>query len=280
MPVLHDNFTLLATSADRLCQLQGDQRTRRGGIATNLRLIALFALLLLAPVPAFAQAPPMAGQLQVNGQMTMVFTASTVSCTGLSPGDSVALIGFMIDRQVRSQAIITPTISQAADSNGAFTAIIEGGVKPRSIWLLINQTAGSYTVAQPQGSVLTQIPSGAISIVGDGTPNLSANLTIHRAHTHVISIAEGDRGQVGEMRLRGRAALEVSPTSFTVFDAKDGSQFDSDSATDGSVQLTVGGYFATTQTSACLFIVDDRTLEFYVHYLRFSHSPICPQGDC
>lgn len=277
MSVHHDRFTSFVTPAAGHCRLEGDRQTRRGVIATNLRLIALFALLTLtAASAALGQGLAMAGQLQVNGQMTIVFTASTVSCTGLSPGDSVALVGFMIDRQAGSQAIITPTISQAADANGAFTATIEGGVKPRSIWLLIDQTAGGYTVAEPEGSVLMQIPSEAISITSD-LPD--ADVTIHRAHTHVIWIREGSR-PIGELRSRGLGAMEVSPTGFAIYDAKDGSQADTDNTIDGTVHLSVPSFLDPSQISTCLFFIDDRTLEFYVDYLRFSHSPTCRPGDC
>ncbi|MEA2344370.1 MAG: hypothetical protein QOF63_2539, partial [Thermoanaerobaculia bacterium] len=127
------------------------------------RLTVTIALLILALAPiTAAQVLPTAGQLQVNGEITIIFTANTVSCSGLSPGDKVALVGLMIDRQSASPTISTPMFSQPADANGAFSATIPGGIRPTSIWLLIDQTSGSYTVAEPEGSVLTRIPDGAV----------------------------------------------------------------------------------------------------------------------
>jgi hypothetical protein len=92
--------------------------------------------------------------MKTNDGPTIIFADTTVSCTGLSPGDLVALIGFSIDRKANSQTVTMPTISYQADANGTFTATIEGGVKARSIWLLIDETAFNYTVAAPEGSVL------------------------------------------------------------------------------------------------------------------------------
>ena len=247
----------------------------------RLRFTALFPLLTLASVRvACGQGLPMAGQLQ-SGEITIVFTATTVSCSGLSPGDSVSLAGFMMDRQAGSQTVTTPAISQTADSSGNFTATIEGGVKPRSIWLLIDQATGSYTVAEPEGSVLTQIPSQAITITGNSQPN-SADVTIHRAHTHVMWIREASEITIGEERLRRPKAMDESPTNFAIYDAKDGSQSDGDGTIDGIVHITVPSFFDSNQISTCLFVVDDRTLEFYVFYLRYNHGDPgpCRPGAC
>jgi hypothetical protein len=243
------------------------------------QLIVATFLLLLALAPAMtAQVIPTAGQLQANGAIAIVFTANTVSCSGLSPGDKVALVGFMIDRQSSSQTLSTPMFSQPANASGAFSATIPGGVKARSIWLLINQTSGSYTVAEPEGSVLTQIPDGAIALTG-GAVASSAAVTISRAHTHAISISYG-RQPLMDSKPGSVSAADDVPSGFSVIDAKDGSVSDEDGAINGSVHFTLPSFFDPSQSSTCLFVVDDRTLEFNVTYLEFGHSPRCPQGGC
>lgn|GEM_PF-2405957 len=240
-------------------------------------IVAIIPLILaIAPTTA-AQVIPTAGQLQVNGAITMVFTADTVSCSGLSPGDRVSLVGFMIDRQSSSQTISTPMFSQPADANGAFSATIAGGVKPRSIWLLIDQTSGAYTVAEPEGSVLTRIPDGAVTLTGGSETSSPVVATINRAHTHAICINDGTQG-LGGLKWRDPHALDTSPAGFSVIDAKDGSASDSDGTIDGVVHLNLPPSFLDpNQNSACLFIVDDRTLEFSVTYTRFIHNN---PGDC
>jgi hypothetical protein len=222
-----------------------------------------------------AQVIPTAGQLHVNGEITIVFTANTVSCSGLTPGDTVSLAGFMIDRQAVFQAISTPMVSQAADANGAFSATIAGGVKPRSIWLLIDQNSGSYTVAEPEGSVLTRIPDAAVTLTGGSEASSLVVATINRAHTHAICINDG---QVSGLKWRGSNALDTTPPGFSVIDAKDGSASDSDATIDGIVHIHLPPSFLDpNQNSACLFIVDDFTLEFSVTYTRFIHNN---PGDC
>jgi hypothetical protein len=251
----------------------------KNAIQLRLQFIVGMIPLILAIAPTTAaQVIPTAGQLQVNGAITMVFTADTVSCSGLSPGDRIALFGFMIDRQSSSQTISTPMFLQSADANGTFSATVSGGIKPRSIWLLIDQISGSYTIAEPAGSVLTRIPDGAINLTG-GSIALSAVATINRAHTHAISISD-TRQFLENLRPRGVSAADVTPTGFSVIDAKDGSASDEDGTVDGTVHLTLPGFFDQNQNSSCLFVVDDRTLEFGVTYLQFSHAPVCPQWGC
>jgi hypothetical protein len=250
-------------------------------LSTHLRLpfiVVVMLLMLVTAAPTAAQIIPTAGQLQVNGAITIVFTADTVSCAGLSPGNKVALVGFMIDRQSSSQTISTPMFSQPADANGAFSATVTGGVKPRSIWLLIDETAASYTVAEPSGSVLTRIPDGTISLA-DGPSTSSAVATIRRSHTHAIWISDG-RQLFTDSKPGGVTAADASPTGFSVIDAKDGSVSDEDGAINGSVHFSLPSFFDPTQNSVCLFVVDDRTLEFSVNYLQFNHVPVCPQGGC
>jgi hypothetical protein len=225
-----------------------------------------------------AQVIPSAGQLQVNGEITIAFTANTVSCSGLSPGDKVALVGFMIDRQSASQTISTPMFSQQADANGAFSATISGGIRPTSIWLLVDQTSGSYTVAEPEGSVLTRIPDGAIHLAG-GAAAPSAVATISRAHTHAICISD-NRQILEDFKSRSSHTTDAAPSGFSAIDAKDGSAADEDGTIDGSVRLTLPSFYDQNQNSTCLFVVDDHTLEFNVTYLQFSHAPNCPQWGC
>ena len=236
--------------------------------SANPRLIVLTAILTIATaVTALPQTIPFAGQIKTNDGPTITFTDTTVSCSGLSPGDSVALVGFVIDHQSGSQTITTPSISQQADSTGAFSTTIPGGVKPRSIWLLIDETAVSYTVAAPQGSVLRQLPEGAVAL--SGGPNSSGIITINRAHTHVISISVG--GMIMESR-SGRIKATDLPGDIYVFDAKDGSGADDDGTIDGVVHLVVPNFMSSSQDAAYLFIVDDRTLEFRALHLEFNHN--------
>jgi hypothetical protein len=238
--------------------------------------VAALLVLAIARVAA-AQVIPTAGQLQVNGEITIHFTATTVSCNGLTPGDTVSLAGFMIDRQATFQAISTPTVSQSADANGSFSVTIAGGVKSRSIWLLIDQTSGSYTVAEPEGSVLTRIPDGAVTVTGGSETSSLLVATINRAHTHAICINDGTPG-LGGLRWRDSHALDTTPPGFSVIDAKDGSASDSDGIVDGVVHLNLPPSFLDpNQNSACLFIVDDLTLEFSITYTRFIHNN---PGDC
>ncbi len=126
----------------------------------RLRSITIFVFFTLAAAGlAIAQTPPISRQIPTNDGPAITFTDTTVSCSGLSPGDSVALAGYVIDRTATYQTITTPTISQLADANGVFTATIPGGVKPRSIWLLINETSSSYTVAAPERSSKNEGPA-------------------------------------------------------------------------------------------------------------------------
>ncbi len=247
------------------------------------RRMHLLSTVMVLTILAFAsitnaQVIPSAGQLQVNGEITISFTANTVSCSGLSPGDKVALVGFMIDRQSASQTISTPMFAQLADANGAFSAMISGGIRSTSIWLLIDQTSGSYTVAEPEGSVLTRIPTGAINLTA-GAVAPSAVATINRAHTHAISISDA-RQLMEDSKSWGHHAMDATPGEFSLLDAKDGSAADEDGTIDGSVRLTLPSFYDQNQNSTCLFVVDDRTLEFSVIYLQFSHAPTCPQGGC
>ncbi|HEV7485034.1 MAG TPA: hypothetical protein VGQ65_05090 [Thermoanaerobaculia bacterium] len=252
-------------------QLRSTNRSRS-------QFIVMIALLILAVARiTAAQSIPTAGQLQVGGEITIVFTANTVSCSGLAPNHTVSLVGFMIDRQSGSQSITTPTFSQLADSSGAFSATIAGGIKPRSIWLLIDQNTGAYTVAEPEGSVLTQIPEATISIMETVSPSPVA--TIRRSHTHAISISIRDQLTVGDDSLRpGNPTAEALSSAFTVADAKDGSASDSDGAINGGVDLNLPNFLDSHQTFAFLFVVDDRTLEFSVTYFKFLHGVPCRQA--
>jgi len=241
----------------------------------QFRSITIFVISLLAAADvAVAQVIPFAGQLQINGGPTITFTATAISCSGLTPGDSIVLVGFVRDRQAGSQATTTPTISQQADSNGVFTAIIASGVKARSIWLLVDQSTGGYTVGEPEGSVLRQMPDGTVSpfqgraSAGQATPPATA--TINRSHTHVIRITSPGLSSLDSRRLRTSSNTpppppaspqDIRPPGVTVFDAKDGSDIDGDGTIDGVVNMTfpdslsIGDY---------LFVVDVRTLEFRV----------------
>lgn len=243
---------------------------------TRLAVVVVLTIMAFASTTN-AQVIPSAGQLQVNGEITIAFTANTVSCSGLSPGDKVALVGFMIDRQPSLQTIST-MFSQQADANGAFSAMISGGIRPTSIWLLIDQTSGSYTVAEPEGSVLTRIPDGAIRMAGGAAPP-SAVATISRAHTHAICISDS-RQVLEDFKSRGSHTTDAAPSGFSVIDAKDGSAADEDGTIDGSVRLTLPSFYDQNQNSTCLFVVDDHTLEFNVTYLQFAHAPHCPQWGC
>jgi hypothetical protein len=255
-------------------------RVVSGTSGTPSYLVLIAVLLFLARVTA-AQVVPTAGQLQVNGEIAIVFTTDTVSCSGLSPGDTVSLAGFMIDRQTAFHTVSTPMVSQVADANGSFSATIAEGIKPRSIWLLIDQTTGAYAVAEPEGSVLTRIPDGAVTITGgseivEGSdPTVVA--TINRAHTHAICINDGMQG-LGGLTRRHLHALDTYPPGYSMIDAKDGSAADSDGTIDGVVHLNLSPSFLDpNQNSACLFVVDDRTLEYSVTYVRFIHNN---PGDC
>lgn len=243
----------------------------------RLKSLAFFALVAsVAPYLAHAQDIPLAGQLQINGGPTIIFTDTTISCGGLSPGDSVALVGFVIDRQASSQTIATPMISQTADTAGNVSAVIDGGIKPRSIWMVIDQTAGSYTVAAPQGCVLRQMADGTVSLAMDES-SASAIATINRAHTHAIEIL-GSSGVQEDSRSHIRA-LDAIPSGFAVFDAKDGSSSDTDGAIDGTVHLTLPSFFAPTAAGSALFVIDDRTLEFDARYFQFNlNNNHCRQG--
>jgi hypothetical protein len=246
---------------------------------TRMRMIPLTALLTLVANFAIAQGTPFGGQLQVNGETAITFTANTISCSGLSPGDAVSLAGFMIDRQGGSRAIITPAFSQQADTNGFFTVTVDGGVRPESIWLLIDQTAGSYTVAEPAGSVLRLMPAGSVSVNGDVA-------TINRAHTHVFWISKQyGSGPSMDVRRRGNPGAESvraqdsAPPGFSIFDAKDGAGSDDDGTINGIVHLRMPSFSdSTSQSTSCLFVVDERTFEFTVVYLIFNHNGTrCPQ---
>jgi hypothetical protein len=195
----------------------------------------------------------------------MTFTQTTVSCSGLPSGDSIVLLGFVIDRTANTMALATPTIAGPSDPNGVFTATVNGGVKPISIWLLLDQTTGSYTVAEPEGSVLREMPDGTIEVFGGravvgGTPVSAA--TIHRAHTHLFRIGGGQLME-NSRRLRTLTAppTDPRPDGVTVFDAKDGSPTDADGTIDGNVTLN---FPDSLQVGDYLFVVDDRTLEFKV----------------
>jgi len=252
----------------------------------RIRLLMITLLTIAAPNAILAQAIPFAGQLQVNSGPTITFTDTTISCTGLSSGDSVALVGYVIDRQGFQTTTMpatsrTPTISRQADENGAVTVTITGGVKARSIWLLIDETAGSYTVAEPQGSVLRQMPEEAVSLAED-TSSSAANVTINRSHTHVLSIAVPGSGTVTEdSRRHVSSAMDASPPVFAVFDAKDGSTTDNDGVIDGIAHLTVPFFFDSSLSASYLFVVDDRTLDFSVIALfRATGIPHCRPGEC
>jgi hypothetical protein len=251
----------------------------------RLRSLVLVVLLTSATTDlALAQVIPFAGQLQVNDGPTINFTDTTISCTGLPPGDAVVLVGYVIDRhgfQTTNAPTIsrTPTFSRQADDNGAFSVDIAGGVKAMSIWLLIDETAASYTIAEPQGSVLRQLPAEGISLEQDLSTS-SAKVAINRSHTHVLSISMPGGSMIGgESRPRGSSAMDVTGPIFTVFDAKDGSSADDDGTIDGTVHLTVPSFFDTSLSTAFLFIVDDRTLDFTV--LSILHNTIqCRPGYC
>jgi len=255
-------------------------RSRALSVTARAHLALIAAFLLLARVSG-AQVLPTAGQLQVNGEITIVFTTNTVSCSGLAPGDTVSLVGFMIDRQTAFHTISTPMSSQVADANGAFSATIADGIKPRSIWLLIDQTSGAYTVAEPEGSVLTRIPDGTVTITGsseivEGSDH-AVGATINRAHTHAICINDGMQG-FGGLTRRHLHALDTYPPGYSMIDAKDGSAADSDGTIDGVVHLNLPPSFLDpNQNSACLFVIDDRTLEYSVTYVHFIHNN---PGDC
>jgi len=254
---------------------------RRVSIHLHSPFVVMILLILVAIAPTVAaQVIPTAGQLQVNGAMTIVFTADTVSCSGLAPGDRMSLAGYMIDRQSSYQTISTPMYSPTADANGTFSAHIAGGINPRSIWLLIDQTSGSYTVAEPEGSVLTGMPDQTITLTGAAVAP-SAVATINRAHTHLMLISDG-RQLLEDSNRRIVKATDATPTpnGCYIIDAKDGSASDEDGSINGSVKVTLWGFFDSTQNSTCLFVVDDRTLEFSVTYLQFSHGPVCRPGDC
>lgn len=243
-------------------------------------LVVMIALIFVAIAPTgSAQVKPTAGQLQVNGAISIVFTADSVSCSGLTPGDRVALVGYMIDRQSSYHTIGTPMYLQEADANGGFSVSVPGGIKARSIWLLLDQTAGSYTVAEPEGSVLTQMSDQSLTLTA-GNVAPAAVATINRAHTHVMLISDGRQLLTGSIPRGIRPADDLTPSGSYYIDAKDGSAVDEDGTINGSVQLTLGSFFDQSQNSVCLFVVDDRTLEFRVFYLQFAHSPVCRPGDC
>jgi len=146
------------------------------------RLLVMIALIFVAIAPSdSAQVIPTAGQLQMNGAITIVFTADSVSCSELPPGDKVALVG----------------------SNYS--------------WTRTGEASGLRTLRQ---TVLTS------------------------------STQRMDDPQLMKM---GRS---MDPC---------GSRW---------------GRFDQSQNSVCLFVVDDRTLEFRMFYLQFAHSPVSPRGGC
>jgi hypothetical protein len=276
---------------------------------TVLRATIIFsALLTLAAADlALAQNMPFAGQFQVNGGPAVTFTNDTISCSGLTPGDSVVLVGFVIAQQAGSQTITTPAFLQQADGNGAFTAVINGGVTPRSIWLFVDQATHAYTVAAPQGSVLRRMPGDTVSVfkvVGSGQEVPPAGALIHRSHTHAIRIpglptlmgplegrytpsatqqrktSEAQRQQITRGSAGARATTPpvvqlippppppYLPNNITVLDAKDGSALDDDGTVNGSVQVAFpDSLFA----GDWLFVVDDYSLEFFVVVLDDCH---------
>jgi hypothetical protein len=253
----------------------------------RIRFLVLVTLLTIAiPKSTLAQAIPFAGQFQVNNGPTINFTDTSISCTGIAAGDTVALVGYVIAShgfQTTTTPTIsrTPTFSRQADANGVFTVDIAGGVKARSIWLLIDETAGSYTVAAPQGSVLRQISDGAVSLAGD-TSSSAANVTINRSHTHVLAVLVPVGGPVSDdSRRHVSSDMDSGPPAFSVFDAKDGADTDNDGTIDGVVHLTIPGFYDTSLSASYLFVVDDRTLDFSVLSLvRATNVPRCRPGDC
>ncbi len=232
----------------------------------RFRSITIFVCLLLAAESLIAQDRPLAGQLQMSGGPAMTFTQTTISCSGLASGDSIVLVGFVIDRTANTMALATPTIAGQTDPNGVFTATVNGGVKPLSIWLLLDQTSGSYTVAEPEGSVLREMPDGTIGVFKgrtfEGGPEPAASVTINRAHTHLFRIGGGLLMENSRhLRTLTAPPTDPRPDGVTVFDAKDGSASDSDGTIDGSVTLN---FPDSLQVGDYLFVVDDRTLEFKV----------------
>jgi hypothetical protein len=234
-------------------------------------LAALTSILMTQPALSQDQQAASAGQYRKNGGPEISFTTTTVHCNGFSSGDSLVLVGFVIDPTANTVALVAPSIAGSPNPNGVFTATIPGGVKPRSVWLLFDRTTGGYTVAEPEGSVLRRIPDGAVTLFKGrptvGGPPPPASATIHRAHTHMFRIAL----QVAETNARRVRTLstapfhtlpaEYRPDGVSIFDAKDGSAYDDDGTIDGAVSLT---FPDSLQLGDCLFVVDDRTLEFQV----------------
>jgi hypothetical protein len=215
---------------------------------------------------AFPQSIPFGGQINTNAGPPITFTAATVSSSGINPGDSMMLVGFVIDREANTASLTTPAFDGSADAGGVFAVTVTGGIKPRSIWLLIDRTTGGYTVAEPEGSVLRQMPDGSIEIHKETIASPLASATIHRAHTHVFRIAAMII-QTESRRLRILGTTPPPPpdpprlSDMTVFDAKDGSETDNDGVVDGLVRLV---FPESLRVGDYLFVVDDHTLEFRV----------------
>src|SRR5258706_6951096 len=268
-------------------QYHNDGYSRHGEIMSkhpnteDHRLLALAILLAVAAAnAALAQSAPVGGQLRMGGGPTMTFTQTTVSCSGLSPGDSIVLAGFVIDRTANTMALVTPTIAGQTDPNGIFTATVNGGVKPISVWLLLDMTTASYTVAEPEGSVLREMPDSMIEVSKGrallGGPVPVASATIHRAHTHVFRFATG-LPTMESRHLRtltsAQPPADVRPDGVTVFEAKDGSASDGNGTIDGNVTLN---FPDSLEVGDFLFVVDDHTLEFKVLLL----DPCNLQQEC
>lgn len=234
-------------------------------------LAALTTILMTRPALSQDQPAASAGQYRKNGNPEISFGTTTIHCTGFPAGDALVLVGFVIDPTANTLDLVAPSITGPANPSGSFTATIAGGVKPRSIWLLFDRTTGGYTVAEPEGSVLRRIPDGAITLfkgrptVGGAPPPASA--TIPRAHTHMFRIA-AQVAESGARRVRTlstapshKLPAEYRPDSISIFDAKDGSAYDDDGTINGAVTMT---FPDSLELGDCLFVVDDRTLEFQV----------------
>lgn len=202
---------------------------------TTARLtLALLCISLAAGLRA--SDPPLSGQMQVSNGPQLTFADAAVSATGLTHSGPVALASFTIDPHDYTAPTVTYTARQTAAADGSITFAIAAGVKPRSIWLLVDQTSGAYTVAGAAGSVLMpfSIPPG----------NFDAefkNITVPRAHTEVFFVRKNG--------------------TFELQDVKDGGVNDKDGGFNGSVLVTTS---TKGKTGDVLFVVDFLTLDFFV----------------
>lgn len=213
-----------------------------------IRLVAV----LLFSVSLVAAPRPYVGKKGTSGP-DVTFDGNSVVAAGVAPGARVYFASLSLTAREYVLRVEKPSgVVVDDDRDGVARLDLAHDVRARSLWLVVDGDAGSFTVAAPPGFVVSEfaLPASAVHAAPSGALR---RIMLHRRHLDVFVIRPGSGIWTGT--------------------AKDGSRRDVDETFNGKVTLDLEAFSALSgspeppqhlRAGDVVLAVDRDTFEYYV----------------